>query len=68
MFDQAQRRDGAKIEVFLKTPKTIFFFFCAGHLTGERGILVQFRAKNYEIEQLHDKPLRNAAALTENPN
>jgi hypothetical protein len=26
------------------------------------------RAKNYEVEQLHDKGLRSAAALTENPN
>ena len=68
MFDQRNDAMTQKIEVFLKTPKTIFVAVGAGHLTGERGILAQLRAKNYEIEQLHDKPLRNAAALTENPN
>jgi uncharacterized protein len=68
MFDQRNDTMTQKIEGFLKTPKTIFVAVGAGHLTGERGILAQLRAKNYEIEQLHDKPLRNAAALTENPN
>jgi uncharacterized protein len=68
MFDQRNDTMAQKIEGFLKTPKTIFVAVGAGHLTGERGILAQLRAKNYEIEQLHDKPLRNAAALTENPN
>ena len=68
MFDQRNDAMAQKIEAFLKTPKTIFVAVGAGHLTGERGILAQLRAKNYEIEQLHDKPLRNAAALTENPN
>jgi uncharacterized protein YbaP (TraB family) len=68
MFDQRNDAMTQKIEAFLKTPKTMFVAVGAGHLTGERGILAQLRAKNYEIEQLHDKPLRNAAALTENPN
>jgi len=68
MFDQRNGAMTQKIEEFLKTPKTIFVAVGAGHLTGERGILAQLRAKNYEIEQLHDKGLRSAAALTENPN
>jgi len=68
MFDQRNDAMTQKIEEFLKTPKTIFVAVGAGHLTGERGILAQLRAKNYEIEQLHDKGLRSAAALTENPN
>ena len=68
MFDQRNDAMTQKIEQFLKTPKTIFVAVGAGHLTGERGILAQLRAKNYEIEQLHDKGLRSAAAFTENPN
>jgi uncharacterized protein YbaP (TraB family) len=68
MFDQRNDAMTQKIEAFLKTPKTVFVAVGAGHLTGERGILAQLRAKNYEIEQLHDKGLRSAAALTENPN
>ena len=68
MFDERNDAMTQKIEAFLKAPKTMFVAVGAGHLTGERGILAQLRAKNYEIEQLHDKPLRNAAALTENPN
>jgi len=68
MFDQRNDSMTQKIEEFLKTPKTVFVAVGAGHLTGERGILAQLRAKNYEIEQLHDKGLRSAAALTENPN
>src|SRR5690242_72306 len=68
MFDQRNDAMTQKIEEFLKTPKTVFVAVGAGHLTGERGILAQLRAKNYEIEQLHDKGLRSAAALTENPN
>jgi uncharacterized protein len=68
MFDQRNDAMTQKIEEFLKTPKTIFVAVGAGHLTGERGILAQLRAKNYEIEQLHDKGLRSAAVFTENPN
>lgn len=68
MLDQRNDAMTQKIEAFLKTPKTVFVAVGAGHLTGERGILAQLRAKNYEIEQLHDKGLRSAAALTENPN
>jgi len=68
MFDQRNDAMTQKIEEFLKTPKTVFVAVGAGHLTGERGILAQLRAKNYEIEQLHDKGLRSAAVFTENPN
>lgn len=68
MFDQRNDAMTQKIEAFLKTPKTVFVAVGAGHLTGERGILAQLRAKNYEIEQLHDKGLRSAAVFTENPN
>jgi len=68
MFDQRNDAMTQKIEAFLKMPKTMFVAVGAGHLTGERGILAQLRGKHYEIEQLHDKALRNAAALTENPN
>jgi uncharacterized protein YbaP (TraB family) len=68
MFDQ--RNDGMtqQIEQFLQTPKTYFVAVGAGHLTGDRGILSQLRSKNYDIEQLHEKALKNAAALSENPN
>lgn len=68
MFDRRNDSMTQKIEQFLKTPKSTFVAVGAGHLTGERGILAQLRGKHYEIEQLHDKGLRNAAALTENPN
>jgi uncharacterized protein YbaP (TraB family) len=63
MFDQ--RNDGMtqQIEQFLQTPKTYFVAVGAGHLTGDRGILSQLRSKNYEIEQLHDKALRNTASV-----
>jgi uncharacterized protein len=67
MFDQRNDTMTQKIDEFLKTPKTIFVAVGAGHLTGERGILAQLRAKNYEIEQLHDKGLRSAAALSRDP-
>jgi len=68
MFDQ--RNDGMtqQIEQFLQTPKTTFVAIGAGHLTGDRGILSQLRAKNYTVEQLHDKGLKSAAAFSENPN
>jgi len=56
-----------QIEQFLKTPKTYFVAVGAGHLTGERGILSQLRGKNYEIEQLHDRGLRSAAAVSRDP-
>ena len=67
MFDQ--RNDGMtrQIEQFLKTPKTTFVAIGAGHLTGERGILSQLRSKSYTVEQLQDKGLRNAAALSRDP-
>jgi hypothetical protein len=68
MFDQRNDAMTQKIDAFLATPKTYFVAVGAGHLTGERGILSQLRAKNYTVEQLHDKPLHNAAALTEKPN
>jgi uncharacterized protein YbaP (TraB family) len=67
MFDQRNAMT-QKIEEFLKTPKIVFVAVGAGHLTGERGILAQLRAKNYAVEQLHDKGLRSAAVFTENPN
>ena len=67
MFDQRNDAMTQKIDEFLKTPKTIFGAVGAGHLTGERGILAQLRAKNYDIEQLHDKGLRSAAALSRDP-
>jgi uncharacterized protein YbaP (TraB family) len=67
MFDQ--RNDGMtrQIEQFLQTPKTTFVAIGAGHLTGERGILSQLRGKNYTVEQLYDKGLRSAAALSRDP-
>ena len=68
MFDQRNDAMTGKIEQFLQTPKTTFIAVGAGHLTGERGILNQLRGKNYTVEQLHDKALHNAAALTEDPN
>ena len=68
MFDQRNDAMTQKIEAFLKTPNTVFVAVGAGHLTGERGILAQLRAKNYAVEQLHDKGLRSAAVFTENPN
>jgi uncharacterized protein YbaP (TraB family) len=68
MFDQRNDAMTQQIEQFLQTQKTYFVAVGAGHLTGERGILSQLRAKNYDVEQLHDKGLRNAAAFSENPN
>jgi uncharacterized protein YbaP (TraB family) len=67
MFDQRNDAMTQQIEQFLKTPKTTFVAVGAGHLTGERGILAQLRGKNYDIEQLHDKGLRSAAALSRDP-
>jgi uncharacterized protein YbaP (TraB family) len=67
MFDQRNDAMTQQIEQFLKTPKTTFVAVGAGHLTGERGILSQLRGKNYDIEQLHDKGLRSAAALSRDP-
>jgi uncharacterized protein YbaP (TraB family) len=67
MFDQ--RNDGMtrQIEQFLQTPKTYFVAVGAGHLTGERGILSQLRSKNYEVEQLKEKPTRNSALSGHDP-
>ena len=67
MFDQRDDAMTQTIEAFLATPKTYFVAVGAGHLTGERGILSQLRAKNYTVAQLHDKALHNAAALTRDP-
>jgi uncharacterized protein YbaP (TraB family) len=60
MFDQ--RNDGMtrQIEQFLQTPKTTFVAIGAGHLTGERGILSQLRAKQYDVEQLQNRAMKSA--------
>ena len=67
MFDQRNDRMTQQIERFLQTRKTYFVAIGAGHLTGDRGILSQLRSKNYTVEQLHGKALRNAAS-GERPN
>jgi uncharacterized protein YbaP (TraB family) len=68
MFDQRNDSMTQQIEQFLQTPKTTFVAIGAGHLTGDRGILSQLRARNYTVEQLQDKGLKSAAAFSENPN
>ena len=67
MFDERNDAMSEKIESFLKTPKTYFVAVGAGHLTGERGLIAELRARNYTVEQLHDKAL-HAAAFSEKPN
>jgi uncharacterized protein YbaP (TraB family) len=60
MFDQRNDTMTQQIEQFLQTPKTYFVAVGAGHLTGDRGILSQLRAKHYDVEQLPDGAMQRA--------
>jgi hypothetical protein len=52
LFDDRNTAMTAKIERFLRTPKTYFVAVGAGHLVGDQGILSQLRRKNFRVEQL----------------
>jgi len=52
VFDDRNTAMTAKIERFLQTPKTYFVAVGAGHLVGNKGIVSQFRRKNFRLEQL----------------
>jgi uncharacterized protein YbaP (TraB family) len=52
VFDDRNTAMTAKIEGFLRTPRSYFVAIGAGHLVGDNGILSQLQRKNFSVEQL----------------